>query len=226
MTKNKADDNELPKKHREIATALREARDSLDVKLKDSAKETRIDIKRLEQFEAGIFDLQETYTRGQLSSYARHLGLDADALIMLDEEEHEGEVNLNKRYKRARSFVASNSIAASILIGALLVVLLSVAWLIISYFSAPKLNVFNPAEDGTITAYSVVVEGETSSGSDVLVNGEPVLVDLEGAFNHRVLLREGLNEIEITAVNSLSREATEERIIIAEFPDVEQTGNQ
>lgn len=220
MTKNKANNKgNPPKKHREIATALREARDSLSISLKQAALDTRIDIKRLEQFEAGIFDIHETYTRGQLNSYAKHLGLNPDVLTKLESDESQADVNLSRRYKRARSFVASNSIVAALLVGALLVVSVAVAWLIISYFSAPRLEVYSPDQDGIVTAYSVLVEGETSSGSDVFVNGEPVLVDLEGAFTHRVLLREGLNEIQIRAVNSLSREAVEERIIIADFPN-------
>jgi len=196
---------------------LREARDSLKLSIADAAKETRINAEKIEHFEAGRFKLDDTYTLGQLSSYAKFLGLDHVALLQLDAESLHSDVQMNKRYRRARTFVASNSIASGLLFGVVAIAIGSALWLVVLFFSAPKLVIFTPVEDGVTNEYSVLVTGETSSGSDVIINGEPVLVDLNGGFTHRILLAEGLNEIQITAINSLSREAREQRILIADF---------
>ncbi|MBC2778670.1 helix-turn-helix domain-containing protein [Parasphingopyxis marina] len=65
-----------------VGTQLREARESQGVALDEIARSTRIPLRALENIEAGNYDAlpAPTYSTGFVKSYARAVGLDAEAL--------------------------------------------------------------------------------------------------------------------------------------------------
>lgn len=73
----------------ELGRQLAEARTAKDRSLADVEAETRIRQKYLEALENGAYDVlpRGAVTRGFLRSYARHLGLDVDAILSLYTQE-------------------------------------------------------------------------------------------------------------------------------------------
>lgn len=81
--------------------------------------------------------------------------------------------------------------------------------------SRPKLEISSDVVS-IVQIDTLEVAGETSQGSQIFINGTPVLVDENGGFKTDVVLQEGVNEISITAVNNVGAERNETLVVIRE----------
>jgi uncharacterized protein YfaP (DUF2135 family) len=61
--------------------------------------------------------------------------------------------------------------------------------------------VTEPQEDSIVNSSPISVAGSTTPDAVVSINGEPVEVDIDGAFSVQVILEEGPNSIEVVASN-------------------------
>ena len=74
-------------------------------------------------------------------------------------------------------------------------------------FGEPQVRVSYPTEDLTNTASrEIVVRGELKDGDKLVINGEVINVEMDGAWEKNILLEPGLNTIEIRAKKFLGRE--------------------
>lgn len=63
----------------------------------------------------------------------------------------------------------------------------------------PKLEVQEPADNSKTNKEDVKISGQTDKETTVRVNGQPLIVDVEGKFTTMFRLKEGENKIHITA---------------------------
>jgi transcriptional regulator with XRE-family HTH domain len=208
------------KKPSNLGEDLKESRLVAGLSVRSVADNLRINEKLLREFEANKHhDSEDLYVRGHLVTYAKHLGVD----ISKHAKKHKPSAHPNRRVARAKfkplqGLVATRSISVLAgLLGAILALFI-VMILIFSLLSPPKLNLVSPLGDSEHVGTSIDVKGSTSPGSEIFINDNPVPVDLDGNFFDVFLLREGLNEIEIKAINSLSRVRVINRTIVAEYP--------
>jgi hypothetical protein len=87
-------------------------------------------------------------------------------------------------------------------------------WQFVNLMSAPRLSIEQPATDTIVDTSSIEVSGRTSSGAEVFINSEAILIEPDGRFSEMVTLRRGLNELEIVAVNALAKRAVVHRSIV------------
>jgi cytoskeletal protein RodZ len=76
-----------------------------------------------------------------------------------------------------------------------------------SYFAPPKLMVTQATQYVTKNDF-IQIQGTTSKQTIVRIDGQAVTVDEDGRFTSGVYVRSGQNDITITAINSLGRQAT------------------
>jgi flagellar hook assembly protein FlgD len=81
--------------------------------------------------------------------------------------------------------------------------------------TAPRLQLANFAEDQTTREPNFTIEGTTEANVTLLVSGDPrpVPVDANGVFRINRVLNEGLNPLDIRAVDAAGNEALVSRIV-------------
>lgn len=67
--------------------------------------------------------------------------------------------------------------------------------------SGLPVDIISPADGATIFGKSIIVQGKTTAGAMVCVNGNPVIADTNGIFNISIDLEEGLNPIDVIATD-------------------------
>lgn len=205
-----------------LGQSLRDARIKRGLSVADAARELKLKPEDIHRFENGTHSLLTVYEIGSLKAYARLLDvpLEKEDITTSESTNRDDEARIGRKFQPLRSFVASTALAKTWIVSVVLFSFVAVGFLVFRLMAPPTLVVDSPTNDQFVQASSIEVRGQTTTGSEIFINGSPVLVDLEGNFSETFLLREGVNEITITATNSLGRTAQTERIIVAEYPGV------
>lgn len=209
-----------------LGQALRDERIKSGMSVADAARELKLKPEDIHRFENGTHSLLTVYEKGSLKAYTRLLDVPLDDHVLTEPDDHSHEAQIGKKFRPLRSFVASTALAKTWIVSIVLLSFVGVGFLIFRLLAPPTLIVHSPTHDQYIQSSSIEVSGRTTTGSEVFINGTPVLVDLEGNFSDTFLLRPGVNEVTITATNSLDRTAHVERIIVAEYENVEPEDNE
>ena len=172
------------------------------------ARDLRIKKEYLEALEAGDWqNLPEPpFVRGFIKSYAQYLGLDANhTLAIFRREFDERKYPRKSAYERQKRLMFTpNKFVNLVLIIAVMTFIIYLAIGYTSLLSSPKLEVFAPPNDLTISVPYVVVSGQVEKGATVAIEGQIVPVDENGNFSYQLALVEGQNIIEIIASKRLS----------------------
>jgi hypothetical protein len=83
-------------------------------------------------------------------------------------------------------------------------------------FAAPQLVVLTPDDGDSVRGNSIGVTGTTEPEVSVTINGLAAPVDANGTWGDAVELREGKNEIVVTAKKKYGKATVEKRTVIAE----------
>lgn len=165
------------------------------------------------------------YLEGILTRYAKLLDLSTDQFKRNYQAFFESQEVIKPKTKQAKQNIILTRV---VLFGAIIIVALGAIGYVLlqtsSFASKPKLEISEPTDGSTIEGQTVLVTGETSEGSQVYVNGSPVLVNPDGEFSTDVILMPGLNNVEIRAINTFSRETIVNRKInnIPSLQEVDQ----
>lgn len=204
-----------PVNEQQLARSLKQYRLARSRNLGGIAKELKIDKSLLEQFESGDFAWQslDPIQRGHLRSYV--------GLVGLDWSEVSPETNVRRsklirpKYQQLKSWVLSEKVSRFGVVGVIAVGLVGIILIVSQLFLAPELTLYEPGEiQLQQSSRQLVVSGKTSPGSDVIINNTPVAVGLKGEFNERVFLSPGVNRLQVQAINSLSRKAEREFVVV------------
>lgn len=206
-----------------IGEELERTREERAISLERAAKETGINIKYLKALEDGNMEKlpKGVYGKNFLREYALFLGLDARNIIDIYEEEikskKEGEQKniFSQKIPGARYFFSAPKILKNAAI--ILTLFVCVAYLgysLKNIFSPPKLIVMSPQEDIITENNYINIKGYTDPGADIIVNGEPILIDAEGFFDKKLSLKDGLNSVSIIAQKKYSRQNKQVKTIM------------
>lgn len=73
--------------------------------------------------------------------------------------------------------------------------------------AAPSLTLYSPVQGLTTSAKAIEIQGKTSPGATVEINGAPLPPPPSGEFKHLLVLKRGINTITISAKKRYSRTA-------------------
>jgi len=198
-----------------IASKLRAKRNELGLNLKEAADKLNINYKYIEALEKGEFSFlpKGLYGRNYLKEYALFLGLDANQLTKIYEEEHiSGQPKtqpnpFSHKKPRAIFFLSLPKIIRNIIIIIIVFICLSyLAYYLNNIISPPELAIYYPETDITVEKNIITVQGRTEAEAKLLINGEIVLTDSDGFFTQEIKLKKGLNNIQISSQKKYSRQ--------------------
>jgi len=211
-----------------LGEKIRNIRGNKRVSLIDISRNTRIQIEYLEYLEQGVYDRlpADVYVRGFLKSFAEYLGVDEKDLIKSFEKEKSIQKNIkgdNDEDNISKKINLSNFSINPKIISVIFIVLLFMGMSFYLYkkldnfVSTPELIILNPDADAVVNDSQVIVSGRTDEGNEVFINNHPVLVDENGTFEEKLILRSGVNMITVRSINRFNKEAVRELSVDARY---------
>ena len=214
-----------------IGEELKNTREKKRISLEKASSETGINIKYLKALEEGSAEKlpKGIYGKKFLKEYASFLGLNVESLIESYYEEPEGrdkkrdKAMFTQRVPRSHYFLSLPRIIKNTIITlALIVCLTYLGYSLKNIFSPPELSILNPNDNITIEDNFINIQGRTEPGAEVIINGEPILIESDGSFSKELSLKYGLNTVSITAQKKYSRKNEQIKTIMVK--DQNQSG--
>lgn len=217
---------------------LKETRIKRGVSLKEAAECIGVSVKYLERIEAGDYKNlpADVYVCGFLKKYAEFLELPIQEIADFYQTEKRifynihGGNDVEKKYFNG-GFFGKIYITPKVI--SFFAIAIAVIF-IISYFvyqigflvSMPKLILENPVQDMEIFEQNFNVVGRTDYDSFVKINGQNIFIDENGYFNKEINLSDGVNVLEIKAVNRLGKETNIiRRVVYIENNEIKEISN-
>lgn len=203
---------------------LVEARNKKGLTLEEVEKETNIRKRVLQTLEEGDWEvLAPAYAKGLLKNYAKFLDIDEKKVLAFFRRDYDErkQATTVKKLESPGSRLRFTPAAVTVLLISILV--LGVFFYLFSQYrsftAAPKLEIFEPKNNTKLSAPQVNVVGKTYSDAILKINGEKVQVSPGGTFSVSVSLKEGINEINITAENRFGKVSTEKKVVVVDLAD-------
>ena len=216
----------LPQKEG-LGEKLAKKRISLGLDIRDVEKAIRIRAKHIDAIESGNYTglPPDVYVRGFISNYSTFLGLDPDKVIRLYERERgleESAKNIKNKpsgkvLNTPKLVITPKTITIFLITLFFLLIFSYIGWQVNILTSPPILSISGPADDFTTSDNSVVVAGETSPGSTLLINEVEVGIGQNGSFKEKVNLQTGVNIIKVKALNKLGRTNQVDRTVVSQY---------
>ncbi len=211
-----------------LGEKLRKIREEANVSLSEISKVTKVRKVYLEMLEEERFDElpPDVYVRGFLNSYANYLGIEPEDVFRLYKKERGIQKNIKKfkcPIRRNRRFqIPSITITSKFFVISTFVILVMIMSVYfyreVGKFSEnPRLAIVQPLNNISIDGNTVEIVGVSEKNARVTINGQPIYVDEHGEFKEVVGLKQGVNELEIKAVNRFNKEAIKKINISANF---------
>ncbi len=200
---------------------LLQHRNIKDIKLEDVSRRLGIKIDYLKAIESDRFDLLPPgiYGRNFLKKYAKYLKFEGEALnaqIKQLEQEDKSDPFAKKAINKKSLRMFPKMIKNAILISAIAICFLYLAFYARKIAAPPKLSVNQPNDNLIIREKTIRVEGVTEEEAELKINGELVLNNNNGLFFQDINLKSGLNSITISAKKKHSKESIITRQILVE----------
>lgn len=232
-----------------LGEQLTRARKLKSLELRQVEQETKVAFKYLQALECGQYDQLPApiYTRGFLVRYIALLCLNETALLkeydhelVCFEQAHKAlkSKQISSLKRSARDGMLQPSVTDEWLkhpnrwlitpgllwggvISVFLVGVLTYMWFqVASFAAAPPLEVVTPGTAVKVTVEQIEVAGITDPNAQILINNQPVSVDGSGHFRQQVQLVDGMNTIEIAAVNKAEKQTLKTLQLMADLPKV------
>lgn len=221
-----------------LGEKLKKLRSDKRIALNEVARITKIQLSYLEYLEEGAYDKMpaDVYVKGFLRSYADFLGVDEKILLRIYEREKDIKNNLEEKDKKKLPKVEKIDISSFVFTPkriifsvVAIIVLIGLFFLyreIDSFANEPSLLILNPSSDNVeILTNSIIVEGVTDKEAKLFINGQPILVNDEGKFRENLTLQNGLNAINIKAINKFNKETAKLININSNFEESKENEN-
>jgi cytoskeletal protein RodZ len=208
-----------------LGERLKKVREEAGLSLEEAEIGTQVRLKYLEAIENGQYSILPgpVYIENFLRKYATWLGVSEEFVI--DVYRHKEQKVLKKEYQPdfsqrrpsvPKSIITPKMVRVGVIALVVVVCLAYVGWEVAKIFSPPKLDLTSPAENITVQDQSIDISGSTQPEVTVTINGQQVYLDVSGNFTETISLKEGLNEIVVTASKKRSRSTTVIRHILYE----------
>ena len=205
-----------------IANELKRARQNKKLSLEEVSRRTKINIKYLIALEEGDFlSLPKgLYGKNFLKQYSIFLGTGLDSLLEIYDDlnklKKEPTKNLfSSQVVKNKYFLAIPNFLRKIII--LIIVSVFFLYLLFSFQklnSAPDLEVNYPPDNFITSDNSVKIRGLVEKDVDIIINGENILVNLDGTFMQQINLKPGINEIVVQAKKKYGKTNTIKKQIL------------
>lgn len=209
---------------RSIGKILSAQRDKKKLALDDVYKAIRIHprfIKALENDDYEAFS-GKVHSKGFLKVYAGYLELNVDEIMALWRREYE--ISFEKNGKSvAYSIKPVETSGLIITPGLVLGIFFSTVLLIFfgylyyqyrTYTGAPMLDIYYPDNNVVLSSDILDITGKTDLDSQVSINNQKIMLNMDGSFVASLKLKEGLNTISIKSINKLEKQTEVLRSII------------
>lgn len=201
---------------------LKEKRQNKNISLEKLSEITKIQLYHLEALEAGHFEKlpPSVYRAGIFKRLAKFLGVSENEFMEAYKNEFElsvltpidpSDTNFsfqigNAEVKKKNSYFILTPNKLIFLGGGLLLIFLSFyIWYQFNFLIGPPNLVINQKEDFITREETILINGKTDNGVDLTINGEKMYVASSGSFKKEVQLADGVNIIEIKAVNNFGK---------------------
>ncbi len=198
-------------RRRSLGGILKTARSKAQISLEQAEAATKIPQKYLDALETANYSRlpAEAYNLGYVRCYAEYLRLNPDKIISAYKEErarvwHHNDSTVSFSPKKAGDwqFLVTPKLLGVVGLVALFGGIgLYIASELKQFTAPPLLEVTSVPAEFTSDNDQITLEGATSDGAILTVNGEPIFVTAEGRFNQSVQLNPGVNEIVLQAKN-------------------------
>jgi cytoskeletal protein RodZ len=200
---------------------LRERRERKGITLEQAAEDTRIREKFLAALESGDHHALPgaVYTKGFLRSYAEYLDLESTDLIALYTAERVTTPEAPRTFEpmrpvmRSGVFISPTILVPVVVLAAVVLFVGYLSYQFASFATPPRIEVLEPAASDTLArASEYVVRGRTVPDGRVTIRvfpGPETIADIrpesDGTFAVPVVLRPGINHIEIQVLDAAGK---------------------
>ncbi|MFH0840673.1 MAG: helix-turn-helix domain-containing protein [bacterium] len=211
-----------------VAEQLRQTRQKIGLSLYEISTKLKINVKYLDSIEKGRYDeLPEgIYALNFLKEYASFLEINYKKLLKqffkekeIYQSEKQKELFAHQIVSKKYLLAIPNLVKYGLIIIIAIACLIYLTFLVKNIFVPPSLEVVNPPENFITEANHLVVIGKTDPETEVLINSEQIMVDALGHFEKEVNLKQGLNNIIITARKSSHQTVLERQVLLRNDQD-------
>jgi len=206
--------NKIFANNENVGQQLMKARLAKNSSLLDVAGAIRINIKYLQALENGNLENIPAgiYAQNYLHSYAEYLGLNAKILIAQHQEENKEWAKGTARKlfvektTKARYFLSLPKLFKTVaIITVICTCVIYIGLYINDIIAPPELQIYFPLSDVTIHENKLNIRGKAETNSDIIINGNEILIGPKGEISYDLTLKEGINTIVIQAQKKYSK---------------------
>ncbi len=202
----------------ELAKLVRHKRHDAGISIEDAASDTGLSVEFIKGLESGELTSKysDAYLVGKVRNYARYLGISSSEMKKITEADEKVD---KRRTLRLHRKIHAPIVTSSLLMQALVVVIIGgligyLSYQVMTLAGNPQLSVDSPVDNQVIPGGEFEIIGTTSSGSEVTIDGQSVLVGDDGSFRLPLSLREGVYTLDIEASSTLGRTTRVERTVV------------
>lgn len=202
---------------------IKKRRQEKNLSIDEISKKLNISARHLEAIEQGSLNSVPSgiYGKNFLKEYIVFLGLDYKEFIEIfekdfitrnkkDEKEMFSRQVAKNSYFLATPKIIKNTIIFVITLGCFFYL----GYAIKNIISPPSLAIESPENNYVTTKKTVEVRGTTEKEAEIKINGETILGDADGNFSKEISLKDGVNNIIITAKKKHGKEIVIQRQIL------------
>ncbi|HHE65086.1 MAG TPA: hypothetical protein ENL09_03585 [Bacteroidetes bacterium] len=208
-----------------LGERLRKIREESELSVKEAAKQTQIQEKYITALEQGNYASLPgpVYVESFLKKYSKYLGVSTEFVLSLYHQQEKK--TLKKEYqskftptpKKIDQALITPVLIRRILIGIVVVALMTyVGFEISNIFSPPELIISSPQDYATVNENSIEVTGSTEKSATLSINRKEIFINDDGSFSETVTLKEGINNISISATKEKSKDTIIVRRVLYE----------
>ena len=206
-------------KTKTLGERLQKIREEGKLSIDTVARDTQIQKKYLQALEQGKYSLLPgpVYVESFLKKYAEYLGVSVDFVLSLYHQQEKRTLKRDYQSKFSptpkqlpKSLITPVLVKRLVIAIVILALMSYVGFEISKIFSPPELIVETPADYITVNDNSVEVAGQTELSATLTINGKEIFIEDDGSFSESVTLKEGVNNISVSA----TKEKSEANIIV------------
>lgn len=197
---------------RTLGDRLKRTRQQNQLTIEQVAEEIKISPQYLFFLENGQYNkLPGTlYIENYLKKYCHYLNLDLNMMQKIYQQEitiyqQKNPKKLQSKYNQ-KALVLPKIIIASLLVLLGAGISIYIVSEIVNISRPPQLEIYDLAEQSTITEHTITLKGKTDPEAQVTINGQKITIDSHGNFTEIISLQTGLNTIKIGAKSKHSKE--------------------
>ena len=209
---------------------LKTKRKSLGKTIQQISQETRIQERFLEYIENddyAKFD-SDVFVSGFIKIYSDNLGLDTERVLALYRRSngHIYEIkkeNISKKKKdNKKNIFSPKNLTLVIIILFLLGILGYIGYEIFLFQNPPQIEITSPINKSTTEEETITIQGTTENTSYILLSEDKVSPDQDGHFVIKYKLKEGENDITLTAIKEETQQEEVATLLITYVPKEEE----